>query len=53
MDREIATRYVYPPTAFSIMIPLHGCPGPAHLLWMILGAAALFSLPARWDLGAD
>jgi hypothetical protein len=55
MDREIATRYVYPPTAFSIMIPFAWLPwGPAHLLWMILGAGGLvFASVLAWDLGAD
>jgi hypothetical protein len=55
IDREIATRYVYPPTAFAVMVPFALLPwGPAHLLWMILGAGGLiFAAVLAWDLGAD
>ena len=36
-NREIATRNVYPPTAFTFMLPFAMFSwGPAHILWLIL-----------------
>ena len=36
-NREIATRNVYPPTAFTFMLPFAMLSwGPAHILWLIL-----------------
>lgn len=53
-DRAIATRYVYPPTAFAVMAPLALLPwGPAHILWMVLSAMSLILAGAlAWDLGS-
>jgi hypothetical protein len=53
--REAATRYVYPPTAFSFTVPFAMLPwGTTRILWIILTAGSLLiaSLLA-WDLGAD
>jgi hypothetical protein len=54
-DRAIATRYVYPPTAFAVMAPFALLPwGPAHILWMILSACSLIMASClAWDLAAD
>lgn len=54
-NREAATRYVYPPTAFSFTAPLAMLPwGIARILWIIITAGSLLiaSLLA-WNLGAD
>jgi hypothetical protein len=54
-DRAIATRYVYPPTAFAVMAPFALLPwGIAHILWMVLSAASLIVAAClAWDLAAD
>jgi len=53
-DRAIATRYVYPPSAFAVMAPLALLPwGLAHTLWMILSALSLIlAAGLAWDLGS-
>ena len=53
--REIATRYVYQPTAFCFTIPFAMLPwGPAHLLWISLTVGSLiFASFLIWNLGAD
>jgi len=55
VSREIVTRYVYLPTAFSVTVPFAMLPwGPAHHLWMALtmGSLILASYLA-WTLGAN
>ena len=54
-DRMIATRYIYPPTAFLFTIPFAMLPwGIARILWMTLTAGSLvFASHLAWDLGAD
>jgi hypothetical protein len=53
--QQIATRYIYLPTAFSITVPLAMLPwGPSHILWMILTFGSLiFASVLIWNLGAD
>ena len=55
IDLQIETRFVYPPTAFTAIVPFALLPwGPAHLLWMIVGVGGLiFAAVLAWDLGAD
>ncbi|HMD78283.1 MAG TPA: glycosyltransferase family 87 protein [Terracidiphilus sp.] len=52
---QIATRYVYPPTAFSLTVPFAMLPwGPANMLWIALTAGSLiFASFLAWDLGAN
>ena len=54
-DRLIVTRYIYPPTAFSITVPFAMLPwGSARILWMILTAGSLiFASLLAWNLGAN
>lgn len=54
-NREIATRNVYPPTAFTFMLPFALLKwGPAHILWLILTIASiLYASFLMWDLGAN
>lgn len=55
LDRVVATRYVYPPSAFSLMVPFALLPwNAARALWLILtvGTLMLAALLA-WDLSAD
>jgi len=43
-NREIATRNVYPPTAFTFMLPFAALPwGPAHILWLILTLGSILA----------
>jgi hypothetical protein len=54
-NREAATRFVYPPSAFSFTAPFAMLPwGTTRILWIIITAGSLLiaSLLA-WDLGAD
>ncbi len=53
--RQIATEYVYQPSAFSLTVPFAMLPwGPAHVLWMGLNFASLiFAAFLIWNLGAD
>jgi hypothetical protein len=53
--REIVTRYIYPPTAFTFTVPFAMLPwGPAHLLWMIVTAGSLILAAFLiWNLGAN
>jgi hypothetical protein len=55
IDLQIETRFVYPPTAFSALLPFALLPwGPAHILWMVFGVGGLiFAAVLAWDLGAD
>jgi hypothetical protein len=53
--RQIVTRYIYLPTAFSFTVPFAVLPWePAHLLWLVLivGSLILASL-LIWELSAD
>jgi hypothetical protein len=44
-NREIATRNVYPPTAFTFMLPFAMLSwGPAHILWLILTVGGILSV---------
>jgi hypothetical protein len=54
-SREIATRNVYPPTAFTFMLPFALFTwGPAHILWLILTVAGiLFASFLTWNLAAE
>lgn len=54
-ERAIATRFVYPPSAFVVMVPFALLPwGPAHLLWMFASCGTLiFASLLAWDLAAD
>jgi len=49
------TRSMYPPTAFSFMVPFAILPwGPAHVLWMALTAGGLILASFLiWSIGAD
>ncbi len=52
--RQIVTRYIYLPTAFSFTVPFAMLPwGPAHLLWLALtfGSLILASL-LIWEISA-
>jgi Glycosyltransferase family 87 len=55
LDRQIATRYVYPPTAFALMFPFSLAPwGIAHLFWMVVSNLCfLVAALLAWDLAAD
>lgn len=52
---EIATRNVYPPTAFTVMLPFALLPwGPAHILWLMLTVAGiLFASFLVWNITAN
>jgi hypothetical protein len=53
--RQIVTRYIYLPSAFSFTVPFAMLPwGPAHLLWLTLtvGSLILASL-LIWEISAD
>ncbi len=55
LDRQVKTRYFYPPTAFTFTIPfaLLGF-GAGQFLWMVLSAGSLIlAAILMWDLGAD
>jgi alpha-1,2-mannosyltransferase len=54
-ERAIATRYVYPPTAFVLMVPFALLPwGSAHLLWMATSCGLLILASClAWDLAAS
>lgn len=55
LDRAVATRYVYPPSAFAVTVPFSLMPwGVAHVLWAVLSAFSLI-LAAwfAWDLGGQ
>lgn len=44
-NREIATRNVYPPTAFTFMLPFAVLPWvPAHILWLILTLGSIVAV---------
>ncbi len=53
-DRLIVTRSVYPPTVFTITVPLAMLPwGTARNLWMMINAGSLLLASyLAWDLGA-
>jgi hypothetical protein len=52
--RDIITRYVYPPSAFAVMVPLSLMPwGVAHVLWAILSSGGLIiAAYLSWELSA-
>src|ERR1035437_3508105 len=54
-ERQIATRYVYQPTAFFFTVPFAMLPwGPAHILWMTFTIGSLiFASFLMWNLGAN
>ena len=53
--RQIATRYIYLPTAFCFTVPFALLPwGPAHILWLMLTLGGLiFASFLVWSLAAD
>jgi hypothetical protein len=53
--REIATRNVYPPTAFTFMLPFAMLSwGPAHILWLVLTVAAIIFVSFLiWNFAAN
>ena len=53
--RQIATRYIYLPTAFCFTVPFALLPwGPAHILWLTLTLGGLiFASCLVWSLAAD
>ena len=55
LNREIVTRYVYPPTSFVVASPFALLPwGSARMLWMIVSSGSLILAALLvWDLGAD
>ncbi len=55
MVRQIVTRYIYLPTAFSFTVPFAMLPwGPAHLLWLALTVAGLILASLLiWEICAD
>jgi uncharacterized membrane protein YciS (DUF1049 family) len=54
LDRQTATRYVYPPSEFSFTVPFAMLPwGTARILWMIFTAGSLLiAAVLAWSLGA-
>jgi hypothetical protein len=54
-SREIATRNVYPPTAFPFMMPFAFLRwGPAHLLWLCLTVAGILLVSfLTWQMTPD
>jgi hypothetical protein len=55
LDRAVATRYVYPPSAFAVMVPSALLPwGFAHGLWAILSVSSLILAGClAWDLAGS
>lgn len=55
LDRAIATRYVYPPSAFAVVLPFALLPwGAAHVLWAVLSACSLILAGClAWDLAGE
>ncbi|MDR3774202.1 MAG: glycosyltransferase family 87 protein [Terracidiphilus sp.] len=53
--RQIATRYIYLPSAFCFTVPLALLPwGPAHILWLLFTMGGLiFASFLVWNLAAD
>ncbi len=54
-EREIATRYMYPPTVFAFTVPFALLPwGPAHTVWLLLSVSSLLLASyLAWSLGAN
>lgn len=54
-DRVTIARYVYPPSAFAVMVPFGILPWrSAHILWAIVSSFSLiFAAILAWELGAD
>jgi hypothetical protein len=54
-EREMATRYVYLPSAFSVTLPFAMLSwGLAHMLWIVLTACSLiFGSLLIWKIGAN
>jgi hypothetical protein len=55
VDRAVATRYVYPPSAFTVMVPFAFLPwNAARILWTIFSACTfIIAAFLAWDLSAD
>jgi hypothetical protein len=55
VDRAVASRYVYPPSAFAVMVPFALLPwNAARILWTILsGCTFIIAGFLSWDLSAD
>jgi hypothetical protein len=53
--RQVATWYIYQPTALTLTVPFAMLPwGPAHVLWMGFSFGSLiFASFLIWNLGAD
>jgi uncharacterized membrane protein (UPF0136 family) len=53
--RQIATRFEYPPTVFSLTVPFAMLPwGPAHILWITFTMGSLiFASFLIWNLGSS
>ncbi len=53
--RQIATRYIYLPSAFCFTVPFALLPwGPAHILWLLLTMGSLiFASFLIWNLAAE
>jgi len=53
--RQVATQNPYPPTVFTLTLPLAMLPwGPAHLLWMALSYGGfIFASFLIWNLGEN
>ncbi len=53
--REIATRYLYPPTTLAFMVPFAILPFKiARIVWMLLSTGSFLSAAIlAWDLAAD
>lgn len=54
-SRKVETQFVYPPTAFSVIVPfaLLGY-GPAHLIWLVFTAASVIMASLlMWEVAAS
>ena len=54
-DRQVATQYMYPPSAFSFTVPFALLPwNPARIIWTTLTMGSfVFASFLLWNLGAD
>lgn len=55
VTRDVITRYLYPPSAFAVMVPLSLLPwSAAHVLWAFLSSGSLIiAAYLAWDLSAQ
>lgn len=55
VTRDVITRYLYPPSAFAVMVPVSLLPwSAAHLLWAFLSSGSLIvAAYLAWDLSAQ